>query len=379
MEDFQTHYLTSSLAQNIVVRTMKILPYNINVMNANGIILGSGDTSRLNQVHEGALAAISKGKTIEITKEDASQLEGTKPGVNLPFFFQGNIIGVIGITGDPNDVRYYGELVRMTAELILEQTYLLEEIRWDERFREDFVSRLIHGEIDNDYYLYEQANRLEIDLSIPRITIVILVKENKDIIQMIKGQLGKDDLYVISNPYLVILKKITKKGDEWNYDEILSRIDQWCNYQKDYYNLTMKVASGEYYPGVSGLHQSFIDAVETLQVGMKLYPERNIYPYQVYKLEVLLRKTIAHQNIENLKKPFQTLVQNDKKGELVKTIVAYIEGNQHVQQVSDQLYIHRNTLQYRLQSIKEVTGKDPRVTKDLFELYTSMLLFYLDK
>ena len=56
--------LTPKLAQQIVERTMKIIDCNINVMDANGCIIGSGDLERIGEVHEGAMLAISQKRTV---------------------------------------------------------------------------------------------------------------------------------------------------------------------------------------------------------------------------------------------------------------------------------------------------------------------------
>ena len=63
--------LTSEIAQNIVNRTMKILPYNVNVMDKEGKIIGSGDKKRLALKHEAAVEVIKKKRTIEIISEEA--------------------------------------------------------------------------------------------------------------------------------------------------------------------------------------------------------------------------------------------------------------------------------------------------------------------
>ena len=54
--------ITHKLAQDIVDKTMSILEKNINIMDEKGVIIGSGDKSRLNQYHEGAAQVIKEGK-----------------------------------------------------------------------------------------------------------------------------------------------------------------------------------------------------------------------------------------------------------------------------------------------------------------------------
>ena len=56
--------IEARLAQDIVDRTMRIIPFNVNVMDGRGIILGSGETSRIGELHSGALLALAlKGRT----------------------------------------------------------------------------------------------------------------------------------------------------------------------------------------------------------------------------------------------------------------------------------------------------------------------------
>lgn len=107
--------LDHDLAQDIVDRAMAILPCNVNVMDSQGLILGSGEPERINTRHEGAQLVLANGRIVELDVDAAKCLKGVQPGVNLPLMLDGRLIGVLGLTGDPLQLRTYGELVRMTA------------------------------------------------------------------------------------------------------------------------------------------------------------------------------------------------------------------------------------------------------------------------
>lgn len=107
--------LDHDLAQDIVDRAMAILPCNVNVMDSQGLILGSGEPERINTRHEGAQLVLANGRIVELDTDAAKCLKGVQPGVNLPLMLDGRLMGVLGLTGDPQQVRTYGELVRMTA------------------------------------------------------------------------------------------------------------------------------------------------------------------------------------------------------------------------------------------------------------------------
>ena len=166
--------ITHKLAQNIVDKTMSILGKNINIMNENGVIIGSGDKSRLNQFHEGAAQVIKEGKKLEIYSKDINHLVGAKPGINLPIEYNNKIIGVVGITGEPNEVTPFGEVIKMTVEMMLQQEFLLKELQLEQQVQENFVHDLISGRIGNDSDLFITRGQIVgYDILIPRVALVM--------------------------------------------------------------------------------------------------------------------------------------------------------------------------------------------------------------
>lgn len=70
--------LSKAIALKIVLEMMNVIPYNINVVDENGIIIGSGDNERIGNIHEGAKKAIDSKHIIEVYEDN----EKMKPGVN---------------------------------------------------------------------------------------------------------------------------------------------------------------------------------------------------------------------------------------------------------------------------------------------------------
>ena len=60
--------LSTELAQDIVTRTMKIIPYNVNVMDVSGSIIASGNPGRIGELHTGAMLALAKAPRTRIQK-----------------------------------------------------------------------------------------------------------------------------------------------------------------------------------------------------------------------------------------------------------------------------------------------------------------------
>ncbi|MCM3152556.1 sugar diacid recognition domain-containing protein [Priestia megaterium] len=359
-------YVTKELAQKIVGRTMEIIDCNINVMNEKGVIIGSGDKKRMNQIHEGALMVLKNGSSYEITQQKADSLRGAKPGVNLPIFFNGEIVGVVGLTGLPEQIRNYGELVRMAAEMIFQEMILIEEIQWDERLKEEVVHQLLRQEEPFDSLFFDRANRFDINLYLPRLALIVTADNRHEVMKLVKKYIANNDLYAMLPDGVVILKS-TEAGSPSSYAEQLEK-------QLRASGMVCKLAAGSVQPDFKGLRVSYQQAKDTLAVGSKLHPEAVFYCYSDYQIPVLLRQSAGFQENHDLLYHYEKLKEYDKKKELIETLTVYIEENGEGSTAAKKLFIHRNTLSYRLDRIQSITGKDPRKVKDLLELYVALLL-----
>lgn len=117
--------LSHELAQDIVDRMMKDIPYNINIMNERGVIIGSGDRARIGSEHRGALQALATGRMVEVREDGLAEKKGT----NEPIVIGQARIGVIGISGSPEEVRPFCSIVRTTVSLLIEQGMALQSMQ----------------------------------------------------------------------------------------------------------------------------------------------------------------------------------------------------------------------------------------------------------
>lgn len=359
-------YVTKELAQKIVYRTMEIIDCNINVMNEKGVIIGSGDKKRMDQIHEGALMVLKSGSSYEITQQQADTLRGAKPGVNLPIFFNGEIVGVVGLTGLPEEIRNYGELVRMAAEMIFQEMILIEEIQWDERLKEELVHQLLQHEKPLDALFFDRANRFDINLYLPRMALIVTAENRHKVMKLLKKYITNNDLYAMLPDGVVLLKSL-EAGSASSYAEQLEK-------QLRASGMVCKLSAGSVQADFKGLHVSYQQAKDALAVGSKLHPEAGFYSYSDYQIPVLLHQRAGFQENHDLLYHYEKLKEYDKKKELIETLTTYIEENGEGSTAAKKLFIHRNTLSYRLDKIQDITGKDPRKVKDLFELYVALLL-----
>lgn len=85
-------HLDTKMAQDIVARTMRIIDTNINVMDARGRIIGSGDRERIGELHEGALLVLSQGRVVDIDNAVARHLHGVRQGLIFPYALRAKLL-----------------------------------------------------------------------------------------------------------------------------------------------------------------------------------------------------------------------------------------------------------------------------------------------
>ncbi|MGL6118121.1 sugar diacid recognition domain-containing protein [Plesiomonas sp.] len=377
--------LNVAIARQIVERTMKIIHHSVNVMDQHGRIISSGDSSRLQQRHEGAILVLNNNRVVEIDEAMARSLEGVKPGINLPIVFNLQVIGVVGISGEPALVRNYGELVKMTAELIVEQAALMSQIQWNKRHREELVLQLIQDSELNEQQLITVAERLNVDLTQPRIAAVVKVlpqpgeyfslEHLQQLVHLLEYP-ERDNLVGIvsvARNEVVVLKPIKLGQEGWSREFEQKRVDKLIWQVAREGSFSICIALGDYFCGVAGLAQSYQTAKATLEIGA-FNPQRNqVLFYQDHIVPVLLSGLRDDPwRYQQLQYPLQILANHDPRGLLVKTLRVYFAQNCDLAQTCDQLHIHRNTLRYRLDNIEKITSLNFNKISDKSRMYLAL-------
>lgn len=372
------------LAQKIVERTMSIIGCNVNIMDAKGTIIASGDAERIGQTHDGALLALSQERTIDID-EDTKNLHGVKPGINLPLRLDGETVGVIGLTGNPLHLKEFGKLVCMTAEMMLEQAQLFEMLAQDARLKEELILNLIAAEAVTPA-MTEWANRLGIDLSTPRVVCIIEVDTSHLDIEAISNELHnlqnllnhpeRDNLVaILSLTQIVILKPALDAYGRWDVHNHMERVHLLVSRMNKQTSLNVRIALGNYFAesgAANSIALSYQTAKTTLEVGKRRSPGQRIYNYQELVLPVLLNQFKDGWQRRELERTLDKLKQADKNGLLTKTLLVWFGHNMHAAATAQALFIHRNTLEYRLNKIAELTRLDLSQTDDRFLLYIAV-------
>ncbi|UYI48841.1 helix-turn-helix domain-containing protein [Vibrio natriegens] len=369
------------LAQEIVDRTMSIIGHNVNVMNSAGIIIGSGEANRIGQVHDGAVLAISHGESLELTEQQCSTLQGVKPGINMLLKLHGEVVGTVGVTGEPDTIRDFASLVKMTAELTIEQAALVEKFQWDRRHREEFILSWIKGSL-TDEELKDWAMRLSIDITQPRVATVIEVstssasksmKSVRNIVELLEYPERNNLVAIVSVNEIVVLKPC-KSIQQWNSQVESERIDKLISRLSDHDSHTFHIALGQVFSEPKDVALSYQSAKQVLAVGKQFYPEQRKYLFDDLRLPVLLAPLADIWQGEQIIDSVNLLNGKDKSGQLLKTLDVLFECDGNVKECANAMFIHRNTLRYRLDKITEITGLSTTDFVGLAELYIATRL-----
>ncbi|OOF40274.1 hypothetical protein BKK47_04530 [Rodentibacter mrazii] len=345
--------LDTTIAQKIVKRAMQIIHYSVNVMNDDGVIIASGNPERLSQRHTGAVLALRENRMVEVDLHLAQKWNfEAQPGINLPIHYLGKAIGVVGISGEPMQVKQYAELVKMTAELIVEQHALLEQERWRHRYKEEFILQLLHGNLSWQE-IEQQAKFFAFDLTQSRVVILIkLLHSNPDSLQHLINYLEQpefaQDVAILSLDQVVVLKTLSISTALSQQIKTLLPVD----YTKQDYKIA--VGASLNMPLSEQLPLSFQSAQSTLAYGMKHHPRKNLYRFEEYRLPVLLTDLSSSWQGKELLKPVAPLFA-EENAMLYKTLQQYFWANCELHLAAEKLFIHPNTLRYRLSKIEQIT------------------------
>ncbi|MCB2294103.1 helix-turn-helix domain-containing protein [Clostridium algoriphilum] len=340
--------LSKNIAQKIVSEMMNVIPYNINVMDENGVIIGSGDINRIGNVHEGAIKAINNAFINEVYENSAR----IKPGVNEPIIINNKVIGVVGITGNPNEVSRFSKLVRVTAVLLIEESKTIEEIQNKRLTMLKFYNDVAHRKTTYDDAFRQKAKNYGLDLT--KKCQAILVYNNNDNISEYKILREKyTHYYNLSDS-----KTVFFVTDNLKSSEVLRDIEKSGSVRK------ISLGGEEEIAAIS-----LENAALAMNLGIKIKPSSLIYNYSDLKFFI----NLSCNKKESLISLFTNLDKTGKKLELIRTIQIYVEQNGDINKVASSLNIHRNTLNYRLDRIKQLTGKNPKILLELFELLCGLM------
>ena len=270
--------------------------------------------------------------------------------------------------GESDDVYMVGKNAALHIQNLL--------VAYKERFDKDnFIKNLL---LDNLLLvdIYNRAKKLHIDTEVRRVIFIIETKHEKDsnTLDSVRGMLGnrtRDFVTAVDEKNIIVVKEL-EDGD--GYPELEKTAQNLYSMLKEEEGEDVLIAYGTIVGDIKEVSKSYKEAKLALDVGKIFCGEKKVIAFSalgigrlIYQLPIPLCKMFIREIFEG-KSP------DDFDEETLTTINKFFENNLNVSETSRQLYIHRNTLVYRLDKLQKSTGLDLRVFEDAITFKIALMV-----
>jgi carbohydrate diacid regulator len=282
---------------------------------------------------------------------------------------------------DENQLEYVllargaGDDVYMVGKVVVFQIQNLL-VAYKERFDKDnFIKNLL---LDNLLLvdIYNRAKKLHIDISVRRVVFVIETRNENDsnALETVKSLFAvrsKDFITAVDEKNIILVKELKPNEGYEDMEKTAKVILDMLNTES---MTKVHVAYGTIVQEIKEVSRSYKEAKMALDVGKIFYSEKNVVAYNnlgigrlIYQLPMSLCRMF-------IKEIFDGKSPDDLDEETLTTINKFFENNLNVSETSRQLYIHRNTLVYRLDKLQKSTGLDLRVFEDAITFKIALMV-----
>ena len=370
--------ISKSSAQQIVEEIGKLVKQNINLMDETGHIVASNDPSRIGNFHTGAYRIIQNHLSeYYITPELEAELPNVRRGINLPIEVDGEVQGVIGITGDYSEVIKYGQIVKKMAEILIRERMALDNRQLDQRVRSRFLEDWILGSgLSNPQSLSERGFALGIDIRSPRRCIVTSARNRETYTGSLEGQLVLEKVEGLVSARVqeqggIILRNAARQILLLRRQET-EALEALCREISQTVQTRLGVSMIFGIDGPSGdVHSAYLQANRAWRTSA--YSDSTITCFESLNTELLLDDLSRGSKLEYLRKIFRGCTA-EEVADHVELLEVFFAAEGSLQKAAQRLFIHKNTMQYRLKRLAEDTGLDVRKPSQAPSLYLAMLL-----
>ncbi|MER5766311.1 sugar diacid recognition domain-containing protein [Streptomyces sp. NPDC001985] len=350
--------IAGTTAQAIVDDIVGRLGVNVNIMDERGVITASGDRSRVGSLHEGALEVLRTGAPFSVTGVRARELNGTRAGVNLPLRLDHEIVGVVGVSGEPQDVGEIALAIVRLAELMVLQQAFLGEAGWRHRVRQQIVEDLIADRLT--VRSWRQRQRLAGCRVEPPYTLLALHGEG------LATPADPRELYRrLDADESAVLVAADAEGTVWAVAGGTAaaaprrRLTALRESRPDIG--TLDAGTAEDFAALTERTGQAVFAMRRGPVGEVRLSDLEL-PALLARLDTGTRAATAERILGPL------------SAELRQTLRLYLSHNRSLTDAALALNVHRNTLAYRLGRIQRLTSRDPRSFQDAVVLQVALHL-----
>ena len=349
--------ISNQILQDTIEGIKTITRIDLCVMDTEGKVLAS--TLRDAEEYEKAVLAFVSSPA------ESQVLQGYQ---FFKVFDDNQLEYVILAKGEADDVYMIGKIVAFQVQNLL--------VAYKERFDKDnFIKNLL---LDNLLLvdIYNRAKKLHIDTDIRRVVFIIETKTEKDnnaleTVRNIFSAKSKDFITAVDEKNIILVKEV--KANE-TYDDLNKTAKVIVDMLNTEAMSTVHVAYGTIVNEIKEVSRSYKEAKMALDVGKIFYSDKKVMAYSnlgigrlIYQLPLPLCKMF-------IKEIFDDNTPDNFDEETLTTINKFFENNLNVSETSRQLYIHRNTLVYRLDKLQKSTGLDLRVFEDAITFRIALMV-----
>ena len=271
--------------------------------------------------------------------------------------------------GESEDVYMLGKIAAFQVQSLL--------VAYKERFDKDnFIKNLL---LDNLLLvdIYNRAKKLHIDTEAKRVIFIIETSHEKDSVALdnVRNLLGgksRDFVTAVDEKNIIVVKELADKDGSRELEKMAKEMKEILRAESE--DDKIHIAYGTVVNDIKEVSKSYKEAKLALDVGKIFFDEKDIVAYStlgigrlIYQLPIPLCKMF-------IKEIFEGKSPDEFDEETLTTINKFFENSLNVSETSRQLYIHRNTLVYRLDKLQKSTGLDLRVFEDAITFKIALMV-----
>ena len=271
--------------------------------------------------------------------------------------------------GGSEDVYMVGKIAAFQIQNLL--------VAYKERFDKDnFIKNLL---LDNLLLvdIYNRAKKLHIDTEAKRVIFIIETSHEKDSVALdnVRNLLGgksRDFVTAVDEKNIIVVKELADKAGSRELEKMAKEMMEILRAESE--DDKIHIAYGTVVNDIKEVSKSYKEAKLALDVGKIFFDEKDIVAYStlgigrlIYQLPIPLCKMF-------IKEIFEGKSPDEFDEETLTTINKFFENSLNVSETSRQLYIHRNTLVYRLDKLQKSTGLDLRVFEDAITFKIALMV-----
>ncbi len=334
------------MLQNTILQMKEATDRTIGVMNVSGEVVACTEQSLKGTVRESALSALEEMIGSYMVRDGDTYKPVATPGARFEY--------VVFVSGEDE----YARSLCVMAALAIGNAKKYYDEKHD---RATFIKNIILDNIlSGDIYM--KANELRMPQDVPHIVYLIRQLDQPDnaavdVVANMFPDKAKDFVVSISESEIALISEVSGSYETRDFIKTAEKIRDTLNAE-----LLSKteIGIGTVAPTLKDLAVSYKEAQSAINIGKMFDTERDVMSYEnlgIGRLIYQLPTTVCEMFLSEV---FKDSSLDGLDSETLMTIQKFFENNLNVSETSRNLFVHRNTLVYRLEKIKKITGLDLR-------------------